>query len=113
MTGCPSWRQPARIREETLKSGNLFNGNEFCLRTVATEDIFYKKYLPWQGGDGVYPEAQESHVVPDEQDVQLAIQAEHYKQFTCTVMSKIYFQKYKIIIDKPTVKKILAKKNMN
>ena len=26
VTGCPSWRQPAQITEETLESGNLFSG---------------------------------------------------------------------------------------
>ena len=27
VTGCPSWRQPARIREATLESGNLSSGS--------------------------------------------------------------------------------------
>ena len=36
VTGCSSWSQLARIREETLESGNLFSSKlvEFCLRTM-------------------------------------------------------------------------------
>ena len=47
VAGCSSWHQPARIREETLESGNLFSSSWICLRTVSASVpyiIFYYKY---------------------------------------------------------------------
>ena len=36
VTGCSSWRQPARFMEETLESGNLFNSSWILLAYLIT-----------------------------------------------------------------------------
>ena len=37
MTSCSSSRQPARIREETLESGNLFSSRAMSIEPMITQ----------------------------------------------------------------------------